>query len=45
MSSQQVAPERMKSIAHFSESATMILEENISCQGLVIASFRKDFFF
>lgn len=44
MHSQQVAPDCMKSIAHFSESTATILEEKIACQGSVIASFRKDIF-
>lgn len=44
MRSQLVAPECMKSIAHFSESTATILEEKIAHQGLVTASFRKDIF-
>lgn len=43
MCSQQVASECMKSIAHFSENTTTILEEKVACQGLVITSLITDF--
>lgn len=49
MCSQRVAPEYVKSIPYFSENTFLlefkiILEGKIACQGLVMASFKKDTF-
>lgn len=44
MRSQQVAPERTKSIAHLSEVAETIPEGKIASQGLAISLFLQGYF-